>query len=157
MKVINTRTIRGVLRNEQTLQLIENMLPNIGYRVIDFRVFPNAVKDLDVTIETYSACKLTTIGEDHRGPTHPNPPVDIDSFEFDKNSTVGMAAYVGGNQSNMIDVNMLITQDLYITNMEEDDKDSTQTSFIIVLEKLSINSDEQIMSLIQENSQDMSR
>lgn len=157
MKVIDTRTLRGVLRNEQTMQLVENMLPNVGYRVIDFRVFPHSVKDVDNIPAVYTAARLTTEGADFRLATGKPRPVNHDFFEFDKNSSVGMACFVGGNQSNLIDVNMLITQDLFITNMEEDAKDSAQTSFIVVLEKLSINADEQIMSLIQENSQDMSR
>mgnify|MGYP003146885976 CR=1 FL=1 len=156
MKVIDKRTIRGTLRNEQTMQLVENMLSNIGYRVVDFRVFPEEVKDLDNLPGKYTAAKLTTIGEDFVTGSGAPAPVNPDEFEFAKNSTVGMACFVQGNQANLIDSNMLITQDLYITNMEEDDKDNNQTNFVVVLEKLSINSDEQIMSLIQENSQDMS-
>tara|TARA_Y100001972_G_C7491458_1_gene249234 strand:+ start:108 stop:572 length:465 start_codon:yes stop_codon:yes gene_type:complete len=154
MKSIGKRTITGTLENEQQLQVLENMLPHIGYRVIDFRVAPVDHDDFDIIPGRYSIARLDTIGL---------PPLFTTSDPFlrkvrmDANTTVGFAYFSGGNMDSMFDPNMLITQDLFITNMEDEEKDDPLTNFVIVLEKFDISSDEQIMSLLQENSQDMSR
>ena len=143
MKLIKEHVLFGTLESSQVLNILQNTLPNHGWRIVDFRVFPHDHADVTTGPDTGKSCKLSTI---------PNPSANFFSYEL--NTTVGIASYCGGVQSNIIDSDTLIVNDLFIVNMTGNPGiANSRTSYQVVLEQYDITSDEQVLAIIRENSQ----
>jgi len=147
MKLTRRHVISGTLSIDETKLVLQNTLANIGWRIVDVRCYPHASGDVNIGIDAGKSIKLTTIPSD--GTTD-----FIRFFDYQKNTTVGIASYDAGNQPNMFDDAVLITKELYVTNMDRQGITANgETSYQIVLEQYDISSDEEVLSIIRETAQ----
>ena len=143
MKLVKEHILFGVLNEDETINVLQNTRTNVGYRILDFQIMPNAPADNSASPDTGKSALLTTI-----------PPTALNEFVYDKNTTLGIATFCAGSQANMIDSGTLIVNELYVTNMTRSAGIvNGRTSYQIVLEQYDINSDEQVIAIIRENSQ----
>tara|TARA_Y100001963_G_scaffold144429_1_gene216548 strand:- start:471 stop:914 length:444 start_codon:yes stop_codon:yes gene_type:complete len=143
MKLIKEHVLFGVLNSAEELNILQNTLPNHGWRIVDFRIFPNSPSDVTTGPDTGKSAKLSTI-----------PGARTNFYDYMLNTTVGVASYCGGVQSNIIDTSTLIVNDLFILNMNDNPGVSNSgVSYQVVLEQYDISDDEQVLAIIRENSQ----
>ena len=147
MNLMRRHVISGVLAEDETKLILQNTLPNIGWRLVDLRCFPHASGDVNLGVDAGKSIKLTTLPSD--GSTE-----FFRFFNYDQNTTIGIASYDTGNQANMFDDAVLVTKELYVTNMNRQGLTvNGQTSYQLVLEQYDISSDEEVLSIIQETAQ----
>ena len=146
MKLVKEHILFGVLDSQQTINVLQNTLPNHGWRIIDFEIFPQSHADINLDPNSAKSAKLTTFNV--AGPDFHT------TFDYDKNTVVGVASFCGGVQSNMIDSSTLIVNDLFVTQMlTSPGVTNSKTCYQIILEQYDISDDEQVLAIIRENSQ----
>lgn len=147
MKLTRRHVISGTLNIDETKLVLQNTLANIGWRIVDLRCYPHASADVNLGVDTGKSIKLTTLPSDGTADF-------VRFFDYQKNTTVGIASYDNGNQPNMFDDAVLITKELYVTNMDRQGVTANgETSYQIILEQYDITSDEEVLSIIRETSQ----
>lgn len=147
MKLMRRHVISGVLDEDETKLILQNTLPNIGWRIVDVRCYPNTSGDVNRGVDAAKSIKVTTIDGSASADF-------IVLFEYDKNTTVGIASYDTGNQPNMFDDAVLITKELYVTNMNRQGASlNGGTGYQLVLEQYDITSDEEVLAVIRETAQ----
>ena len=146
MKLVKEHILFGVLDSQQTINVLQNTLPNHGWRIIDFEIFPQNYADINLDPNSAKSAKLTTF--DVAGPAFHT------TFDYDKNTVVGVASFCGGVQSNIIDSSTLIVNELYVTQMlTSPGVTDSATCYQIILEQYDISDDEQVLAIIREKSQ----
>lgn len=147
MNLMRRHVISGVLDEDETKLVLQNTLPNLGWRLVDLRCYPQGSADTGRGIDGACSIKVTTLPSD-------DPVQFVRVFEYDKNTTVGIASYDHGNQPNMFDDAVLITKELYVTNMNRQiARVGGLTCYQLVLEQYDITSDEEVLSIIRETAQ----
>lgn len=137
------RTLMGLCKSLETLQVIENDLPNVAWKITRFLVVPKNANEFGGV--PYGA-RLCT---DMRGLT---TQVAVGSSAMDWDSQQVTAISLGsaqGNIVNMLDPENFVVQDLFVDNCF-----SIGVYYHIEMEMYNITSDEQIIYQLKQIGQD---
>lgn len=105
MKRLRTMFLEGVLEYEEESLIIENDLKGIGWRIEDFKIIGYAMNEAQDN--TYVARLAMEAG------------LSVDFALFERNDVLGFATYGGGGNDQILDMNTMITDELYITNITQ--------------------------------------
>lgn len=143
MKSKGRRYLKGVLAEDEGLIVLDNTLPGIGWKIVDFRIMPNNPDEFSNQPDKYFSARLSTIGGLGKA-----------SFFGNDNQVLGAAWWVAGSANAMFQDDQLITTELRITNMNKAGAVSdAEIAFQIVLEAFSISDYEQVVATIKETAQ----
>lgn len=134
------RTLRGRLTDNNVKRIIvDDGRPNHGYKVLDFRVWPQGVG----TDMTYASLGLSydmaTIGQAD----------DNRQIAWSASGSSSATPFAGG--FSVIDPDHVVITDLYIVAINAT---VDPANYMIVVEPITLNDDEAILALIKERSQD---
>jgi len=137
------RTLMGLVKGQQTLQVIENDLPNVAWKITRFRIIPKASNNLGALSLGARLCT------DMRGLTQQNAAGGANmNWESQQVVAISLIA-TPGPQLNVLDPENFVVQDLFVDNCT-----SLGVYYHIEMEMYSITSDEQIIYQLKQIGQD---
>jgi len=138
------RTLMGLCKGLQTIQVIENDLPNVAWKITRFNVSPKSVGGLNNTL--IHGARLAT---DMRGLTTQlaagSANIDWDSQQIVAFDMMAKSA----PRVTMLDPENFVVQDLFVDNLSE-----FGVYYHIEMEMYAISSDEQIIYQLKQIGQD---
>lgn len=130
-------TLRGVVSTarKERIFMFDSNVTSTGWKILGFQVLPN---DLSTGYTTAAVLHTTDI--------------TITNVDWDANTTVGLnITSKENNNQTMIDLNHVIVENLYLTNLTP----NQAISYMVVLEEIKITPEENIIYRIKEVSQDV--
>tara|TARA_Y100001938_G_C8077308_1_gene426883 strand:- start:1102 stop:1545 length:444 start_codon:yes stop_codon:yes gene_type:complete len=142
MKRVGERVLTGVVTNGETVHILSNEAQGFGWLIREIRVMPNRPAAYGLDPATFHLVRCSTRDS---APT--------DSIDYEANTTVGVASFIGGTQSAVFD-HVMITTDLFVTGMAQSTStDNEETIFRIELEQFEISPVEEIQAILKETAQ----
>lgn len=134
------RTMRGILTGGELRRLVvDDGNFNHGYKVTEFHVF--------ATSFTGNRDCQAVLGLDYDM---------VQSFNASDNRQIGWGSQANGSGTDgtigtfsLIDPDHVVIRDLYVANFGSDD-----ANYLVILEPITLNNDQAILTLIKERSQD---
>lgn len=142
MKRVGERVLTGVITDVETVHVLSNEAQGYGWLIKEIRCMPNdpTAYGLDPTVRHLVRCS-----------TRDNAPTT--TLDYEANTTVGVASFIGGNQSAIFD-HVMITTDLFVTGFSDAaTADAKETIFRIELEQYELSPVEEIQAILKETAQ----
>jgi len=137
------RTLMGLVKGQETLQVIENDLPNVAWKITRFRIIPKASNQLEALSLGARLCT------DMRGLTA-QAAVGSSNMDWESQQVLAISLIATpGPQVNVLDPENFVVQDLFVDNCT-----SLGVYYHIEMEMYSITSDEQIIYQLKQIGQD---
>lgn len=137
------RTLMGLVKGSETLQVIENDLPNVAWKITRFRIIPKASNQFGALSLGARLCT------DMRGLT-PQAAVGSSDMDWESQQVLAISLITTpGPQVNVLDPENFVVQDLFVDNCT-----SLGVYYHIEMEMYSISSDEQIIYQLKQIGQD---
>lgn len=137
------RTLMGLCKGLETLQVIENDLPNVAWKITKFQVTPKNANEFG---GVPFGARLCT---DMRGLTAQDA-VGASDLDWDSQQVTAIClGSVVGNYMNMLDPENFVVQDLFVDNCY-----GIGLCYHIEMEMYNISSDEQIIYQLKQIGQD---
>tara|TARA_R110002110_G_C13407129_1_gene713298 strand:- start:408 stop:839 length:432 start_codon:yes stop_codon:yes gene_type:complete len=137
------RTLMGLVKGQETLQVIENDLPNVAWKITRFRIIPKASNQLGALSLGARLCT------DMRGLTA-QAAVGSSNMDWESQQVLAISLIATpGPQVNVLDPENFVVQDLFVDNCT-----SLGVYYHIEMEMYSITSDEQIIYQLKQIGQD---
>lgn len=128
-----SHTLRGTIPGNETKMVLDDDLPGQGWIIEEFHVFPN---DMDLRGDVSGVLMTQDSGSSQFA-------------GFGNNYRIAWATVQNSNHHVVIDPNHIITNELYVRNM-----DANSLGYMIVMCKRQLTADESIIAMIKERSQD---
>ena len=137
------RTLMGLCKGNETVQVIENDLPNVAWKITKFQISTKATNE-------FSAFNIgARLCTDMRGLTVQTA-VGGANLDWDSHQVIALSLISSpGNQLNMLDPGNFVVQDLFVDNTT-----SLGLYYHIEMELYTISSDEQIIYQLKQIGQD---
>lgn len=136
MKYLGSRELTGYLDPNQEKMLIENDLAGIGWKIESFKVLPFLAEDFP---KNGFVAKLGT-----------DSGLDPNLLNLDGNNVLACAVYGTGSDSNILNMQDLIVDELYIVNMSSNAAfTSNALNYQVILGQYSISPEEQVVAQIK--------
>lgn len=137
------RTLMGLVKGNQTLQVLANDLANVAWKVTRFQIITKTTADFG-TLNV--GARLCT---DMRGLTQQTAPGNA-NMNWDSNQLIAISLISSpGTTLDMLDPGNFVVQDLFVDNCTE-----LGVYYHIEMEMYSITSDEQIIYQLKQIGQD---
>jgi len=137
------RTLMGLCKASETLQVIENDLPNVAWKITKFQISPKNANEYG---GLQFGARLCT---DMRG-LDPSDPAGSSPMNWDSQQIIALSLIGGtGTLLNMLDPENFVVQDLFVDNCY-----GFGLYYHIEMEMYSITSDEQIVYQLKQIGQD---
>jgi len=141
------RTLMGRVNGLETVQVMENDLPNFAWKVTRFDIVPLNAKRLEGAAQSFGTLRLCT---DMRGLTPQTSSAGTADLDWDSRQVLSISSMgTGYARISSLDPENFVVQDLFVQNCTNDG-----AYYHIEMELYSITSDEQIIYQLKQIGQD---
>ena len=141
------RTLLGRANGNEVVQVIENDLPNVAWKITRFDIVPLNAQRLEGAAQQYGTLRLCT---DMRGLTAQAGP-GLDDLDWDSRQVLAISSMgTGYARISSLDPENFVVQDLFVQNCT-----NNGAYYHIEMELYTISSDEQIIYQLKQIGQDV--
>lgn len=137
-----TRSMIGLCKGLETLQVLKNDLDGVAWKVTNFQIYPKATDEVGALPLGARLCT------DMRGLTAQTA-AGTANLDWDSNQVIAMNHQNAAGDFRIIEPDHFVVQDLFVDNCT-----SLGVYYLIELEMYSISSDEQIIYQLKQTGQD---